>query len=97
MVDGAADLGEAGRVNRLWPTEDVLHKVGVVHVQVEQRAAGRCAVEVDRLSPGGRLADSLKMRAKHLAVAAAVNRLLDPGPLRPKAQAHGHHEMALGL
>ena len=97
MVDGAADLGEAGRVNRLWLAEEMLHEVGVVYVQVEQRAAGGFAVEVDGLPPGRRLCDSLKMGTEHLAVAAAVNRLLDPGPLRPKAQAHGHHEMALGL
>ena len=55
VVDRSADLGESGRVDRFGFAENMLHKVGVVHVQIEQAAAGNFAVEVRALAPRRRL------------------------------------------
>ena len=97
VVDRSADLGESGRVDRFGFAENMLYKVGVVHVQIEQAAAGDFAVEVRALAPRRRLGDSLEVRTEYFAVAATGNGFLQPGPLRPEPKAHGGHEKPLGI
>ena len=49
------------------------------------------------MPPSRRFGDSLKVRAEHLAVTAAIDGFLEPRPLWPETQTHGGHEQAFGI
>src|SRR5262245_16563567 len=79
-----------------WPAEAELHEVGVVNVQIEQRAPGFGALEEMALSPGGWFGYAAEARREHLAEPLILDCCLEPGPLRPEAHAHRGHEEAGG-
>src|SRR5439155_361801 len=91
VVDRAADFAEASGKDAEGTPETELDEVGVVNVQVKQRAAWKFAVEEEFLSPGRGLCDAPKTRGQNSAVSFAVDGLFQPNPFRPEAQAHGRH------
>ena len=91
VIDRAAHFAETSGEDAEGAPETELDEVGVVNVQIQQRAAGTLAVEEEFLSPGRRLRDSPKTRGQNSAVSFGVDGLFQPNPLGPEAQAHGGH------
>ena len=86
----AETLGE----DRPGSPEEELDEVRVVDVEIQQGPAGGRAVKVGLLSPRGWLADPAETRGADGAVAAVGDRLPQPRPTGPEAQAHRRHKLA---
>src|SRR5205807_2360530 len=82
VVDRAADFAETSGEDAEGTAETELDEVGVVNVQVQQRAAGELAVEEEFLSPARRLRDTPKTRGQSFPVSFAVDGLFQPNPFR---------------
>lgn len=94
VIDGAARLAVAARENGRWLAEQVIDKVRVMNVQVQERAARQLAVAVPTLGHAGDTADR---DAEDFSVALFSDSRLQPIPLGPEPQAHRRHEEPLGL
>ncbi len=97
MIDRSADALNAGGENAFRQAEEELHEVGIVDVQVEQRAAGLRAIEIGAAAPAGAFGNAPEARGQHLAVALIGDRFLEPCPFRPETHAHRRQQEALGL
>lgn len=91
VIDGAGVFGITGGKNARRFAEAILDEIDIVDVEIQERAAGAGALGEMFLAPVRRLGHATEAGAENAAVGIVCNCLLEPGPFRPEAEAHGGH------
>ena len=92
VIDGAAEAGQTGGENAMWAAEEELDKIGVVDMEVKERASGGFAIEITGAAPTGRSGNAPESGGEGFAVGFLEERRLEPGPTGSEPHAHGRHE-----
>src|SRR6185503_7596992 len=93
MIDLAALACVAAAEDAARLAEQVIDEVDVVHVQIEQCAAGLLSFLIPASGNGSAAAEG---GGEDLAVVPFDDGALQQLPFRPEAHAHGGHEVSLG-
>ena len=86
----------AARLDRGRLAEREAHEVGVVDVEIDDRAARARDIEVEVLAPRRPRTQAPKRRAQRTAEARGAHGLRHPRPRRPEAHAVGGHDQHAG-
>ncbi len=97
MIDGTAEFRVARGINPQRFSKAKPDEIGVMNVQVEQRAARKRPIGKMRLPPAGRLRDTFERHAQQPPITPLLNAFLEPDKFRPEPHAHGRHEKTFGL
>lgn len=94
-IEGGEVVHRAGADDLAGAAEAPTDEVGIVDVQIEERAAAAGEVVVEVVAPGGRTAQAMECGAEHAAELAGLDLLVQPIPRGPESHAHaGHAELA---